>query len=133
MEMRAVEGKEVRPADALKKGLKDSLEPMTGLINNRPVCVFGVVPFEQDETIGAIWLMGTNDIFDHKVTFLRESVVWLDRLSKPFRAVCNVVDKRNTLHVRWLKWLGFSIITEIPEYGESKLPFYEFIKLSTDV
>ena len=132
MEMRAVEGKDVKPADSLKNGIAASLDPQTALFNGRPAVIAGVVPTEEDDSIGYIWLMGTNDIFDHKITFLRETIPWLDRLSKPFRAVCNVVDKRNTLHVRWLKWMGFSIINEVPSVGEQGLPFYEFIRI-TDV
>ena len=130
MELRALEGKDIAPSEVLKKGINDSLDPKTGLFNGRPALIAGVVPDSDDETIGYIWMMGTNDIFDHKITFLRESRPWLDRLMKPFRAVSNCVDKRNTLHVKWLKWMGFCFINEVTNKGPEGVSFYEFIKLS---
>mgnify|MGYP003133692463 CR=1 FL=1 len=127
-EMIAVLGEKVDPVAALRYGIGVSYYPFTGLINGEIVCIFGAVA-ETHDHIGAVWLMGSDDITRHKMAFLRQSRVCLGRLFEPFALLWNCVDKRNTQHIRWLKWLGFSFLREIPEYGEQSRPFLEFAKI----
>ena len=59
------------------------------------------------------------------MTFAREAKRFID--SRPEKLLYNVVDKRNTVHLKLLKFLGFKFIREIP-FGPNQLPFIEFIK-----
>ncbi len=127
-EMRAVLGANACPEAALRYGIEVSYYPYTGLIDGEVACIFGAVP-DAHEHIGSIWLMGSDALSDHPFAFLRRSKPWLARVFPPFTLLWNCVDKRNTLHIRWLRWMGFSFLREIPEYGEQKRPFLEFAKI----
>ena len=82
------------------------------------------------EEVGAIWLLGTDAITnDIPTAFLRHSKRFLPFLTEPYDMVCNIVDKRNEVHIKWIKWLGFSFIREL-NYGPKDLPFYEFARLN---
>lgn len=52
-----------------------------------------------------VWMLCTNDLLKHKRLFLEESRAWIEEKSKRY-LLWNHVDARNTVHVRWLKWLG---------------------------
>ena len=58
---------------------------------------------------GVIWLVGTDEIAEHPITFYRLSKKIFERLSDGYERLFNFVDERNTLSLRWLKWLGFTI------------------------
>ena len=118
------------PHEALTKGYKDS-KPYcySGISRGVPVAMFGVVPFEDEPKFGSIWLLGTDHISDDiPIGFLRWSKKFFPTVMEPYDMVCNVVDKRNEVHIKWIKWLGFSFIREIV-HGPEKRPFYEFVRL----
>ena len=89
---------------------------------NIPVGIFGV---SED---GAIWLLATPEIKRIRFSFLRESRKVVNLLNKKYTLLWNYVDCRNDLHLRWLKWCGFSFLRKV-KYGVNQKPFYEFIKL----
>lgn len=117
----------------LQDGYRFSEPCLTGTLDNKPVVMFGVAPiFDRDQVlkIGSIWLLGTDAISEQIPTsFLRWSKKMLPVLTQPYDVVFNIVDKRNEVHVKWIKWLGFSFIREIP-IGVNGEPFYEFARIS---
>lgn len=95
-----------------------------------PVAMFGIVPFQDNERWGSIWLLGTDDVTDVvPITFLKWTKKFLPTLMEPYDMVCNIVDKRNTVHIKWIKWLGFSFIREL-QHGPEGRTFYEFARLN---
>ena len=132
-EMEAVLGAGYDCEAALKYGIEVSYQPYTGFMDGEPAAVFGVIPEPVKKKVGAIWMMGTDAIPQNPIPFLRSSLIWRDELFEPFNLLWNTVDKRNTLHIRWIKWLGFQFIREIPQFGEQKLPFIEFAQVKKDV
>lgn len=52
-----------------------------------------------------VWMLGTDSLAAHRRIFLEESRAWVDDRANRY-LLWNYVDARNTLHVRWLKWLG---------------------------
>ena len=62
------------------------------------------------------------------LSFLRNSKDVCDVLKGKHQILHNYVDKRNKLHINWLKWMGFSIINEV-NYGIENRKFYEFVKI----
>lgn len=102
----------------------------TALGGGVPIAMFGVVPFEDNERWGSIWLLGTDDITEKfPITFLKWTKRFLPTLLDPYDMVCNIVDKRNEVHIKWIKWLGFSFIREI-QHGPENRTFYEFARLN---
>jgi hypothetical protein len=92
-----------------------------------PIGLFGVVP--STKIAGVIWMVGSDDIVSLKIPFLRNCRFWVEAFSELYPILFNVVSKANTLHIDWLKWLGFKFMEEHKEYGLNKEPFIEFIKI----
>lgn len=72
------------------------------LLDGRVIAIFGV-------SSGVVWLVGTDEISEHPVTFFRLSKKIFERLSDGYDFLFNYVDRKNILSLRWLKWLGFKI------------------------
>lgn len=78
---------------------------------------------------GVVWMCATDAIMKHQMAFLRRSKAALDYLSADYDVLHNCVDARNTVHIKWLKWMGFSFINKHETYGVAQRPFYEFIRI----
>ena len=123
-EIQAVTG--LPPLLSLLTGLKMSSVPLVFCnADCKPVAMLGVVP---NGLIGFIWMVGTDDLKKISLSFLRNSKDVCDVLKGKHQILHNYVDKRNKLHVNWLKWMGFTIINEI-NYGIENRKFYEFVKI----
>ena len=95
-----------------------------------PVAMFGVVPFEENERWGSIWLLGADDVTNKvPIPFLKWTKKFLPILLEPYDMVCNIVDTRNEVHIKWIKWLGFSFVREL-RHGPENRTFYEFARLN---
>lgn len=96
--------------------------------------LFGVAPLKEagtaDIPIGAVWLLGSDKLTSVSYRFLRESDKWLAELARGYRLLCNVVDARNTTHIRWLRWLGFRFVAHRPGFGRNGEAFIEFCKIN---
>ena len=95
------------------------------------LAIFGVVPDPCAEGVGRIWLLGSDDlVFRHSYIFLRHSRKWIEKLHERYPTLWNYVDARNEVHIRWLKWCGFTLLRRIEEYGVERRPFYEFERVA---
>ena len=74
---------------------------------------------------GMIWMLCTPVIHDYPIAFIKEAKRVLN--SRTEKLLWNIVDKRNTVHLRLLKHLGFKFLREFP-YGPNQLTFIEFAK-----
>ena len=79
---------------------------------------------------GQIWMLCTNAIHDYPLTFARESKRFVE--SRKEELLWNIVDKRNTAHLKLLKFLGFKFLREL-EHGPNKLTFIEFCRVRTSI
>lgn len=135
--MRQEDADEVRagsgqtPAEALLycffKG--DPCMTMVGR-RGRPMGMWGVVP--QEEDLGRIWLLGTDEMVDdpiNRLRFLREARGYLAEVGGRYRVLFNYADARNAIHVKWLRWMGFTFIAEHPNYGHEGRMFLEFVRM----
>ena len=94
--------------------------------NNKPVAMLGVVP---QGLFGAIWMVGTEDLKKISLSFIKNCKGVCDVLQKDYQLLNNFVDARNTLHINWLKWMGFTFINKHKQYGVERRLFYEFVKI----
>lgn len=90
----------------------------------------GVVQCPAIKEAGAVWMVATDDIYQHQMTFLRNSKRALQDLSKDYLVLFNCVDARNEVHIKWLHWMGFTFINKHPNYGAEKRLFYEFVRIN---
>lgn len=75
---------------------------------------------------GMIWMLCTPVITEYPVTFARTAKKWLAKHESD-HFLWNVADKRNTVHLKLLEFLGFSFLREV-KHGPNKLTFIEFCK-----
>lgn len=97
--------------------------------DEEPFAMLGATQNPQVSGYGHPWLLSSDYLFQAKTPFIRQSRMWCALIEQPFHIVSNVVDERNTKHVRWLKWLKYSFIQRHPEYGVQKIPFLEFTRI----
>ena len=77
---------------------------------------------------GKVWMLCTPAIHDYPLTFAREAKRFIE--SREEELLWNIVDKRNTAHLKLLKFLGFKFLREL-EHGPNKLTFIEFCRVRT--
>jgi hypothetical protein len=75
---------------------------------------------------GEVWMLCTPAILEYPITFAREAKRFIE--SREEEVLWNVVDKRNKVHLKLLKFLGFEFLEEI-SYGPNQLPFIEFCRV----
>jgi hypothetical protein len=110
------------------------LDPLSGLESSVNVSDKVLTLVEPDGTPAAllgttphhkVWLLGTDAIERHPITFLRHSKEVLEELFAGHPFLWNFVLKSNTLHIKWLQWLGFDLLPEVTWVGSK---FYGFHK-----
>ena len=116
------------PEIVLEASIRDSAKTysVTSLDGKEIYAIFGVAT--ANATSGMIWLLGSEAMFKAaRVSFIRNSKFWVDKLMENYEILFNVVDCRNKKHIRWLKWIGFTF-AEAPlgKFGVEKRPFYQF-------
>lgn len=89
--------------------------------------MFGVG--EVAPNIGIPWLLGSDELPKIAREFIPESRKWIERVHERHDLLYNYVYAENSVSIRWLKWLGFSFIRRIDDWGANPAPFYEFVKL----
>tara|TARA_B100000780_G_scaffold275626_1_gene242616 strand:- start:2235 stop:2699 length:465 start_codon:yes stop_codon:yes gene_type:complete len=97
--------------------------------NGDRVGLCGVVTSPNIEGAGVVWMVATDDIYQHQTTFLRNSKRALKHLSENYLVLFNCVDARNSVHIKWLRWMGFTFINKHENYGAEKRLFYEFVRI----
>ncbi len=75
---------------------------------------------------GQIWMLCTPAILKYPVTFAREAKRYVD--SRQEKLLWNIVDKRNIVHLKLLKFLGFKFLREL-KHGPNQLTFIEFCRV----
>lgn len=115
----------VLPLDALLTGVDTATAAYTLEHDGRPFAIYGVGPLSRPGW-GAPWMLGTDAIKDNWVWFLRQTPEMVRSVHAAYPHLYNLVDARNTVHIRWLKWAGFDFgVVTIPA-GPRSLPFYQF-------
>ena len=75
---------------------------------------------------GEVWMLCTPAIHDYPITFAREAKRFIEGRTEPL--LWNVVDCRNTVHLKLLKFLGFKFLRKI-KFGPNQLSFIEFCRV----
>lgn len=76
---------------------------------------------------GIVWFLPTNHIYEIPTTYLRYMKKLLKFYLKKYRTLYNFVWEKNTVAIKWLKWLGADIHYNRPimyHKGQKFYPFY---------
>ncbi len=77
---------------------------------------------------GAIWMLCTPFILEYPHTFAREAKRFVN--SRKEKLLWNIVDERNKVHLKLLRFLGFKFLRRFP-YGPNNLSFIEFCRVQS--
>ena len=75
-----------------------------------PFAIFGVVPM--GERTGSVWMAATPEIEDNWLFSGRKTLEWVKELFKGYLLLGNYVHAQNDLHIKWLKWAGFTFTSQ---------------------
>ena len=75
---------------------------------------------------GQIWMLCTPAIYDYPHTFAREAKRYIQ--SRKEKLLWNIVDERNKVHLKLLRFLGFKFLRRLT-YGPNNLSFIEFCRV----
>ena len=124
----------LRPEDRREVEEGHGVDSTSALIEavQKPSCVYFTVPSGKTAGMagvdpgGQIWMLCTNAIEESPITFVREAKRYVER--QPDKLLWNIVDKRNVVHLKLLKFLGFRFLREL-KHGPNQLTFIEFCRV----
>lgn len=122
-ELEASTGK--RYEDIIDKTRDVSDISFAGYYDGKLIALFGVRTLSMMTQTGAIWMFGSKFLPAHQRVFLKHCKKCVEVMLEDYQKVFNFVDERNTMVIRWLKWLGFTFEDSQP-YGPKRMPFYKF-------
>lgn len=93
------------------------------LSNSKPMALIGCIE-KQDYQV--VWACGTDEIKKHAKFFISSTKELLEKHKCKWKPYVNYVDCENINAVRYLRHVGFSLLTAIP-YGKLNANFYPFI------
>jgi hypothetical protein len=79
----------------------------------------------------AVWLLASPGLVTIQREFMRQTRPVLDGFHASYPLLWNLVDARNEVHIRWLRYFGFTFLHLHPHVGPEGLPFYEFVRIPT--
>ena len=91
----------------------------------RVVGAYGVVRLS--DICGQVWMLGAPGLVAISRAFLKQSRSEVVGMNSVFPHLCNFIDSRNEVHLKWIKWCGFKIIGE---KVINNVKFYEFCRLA---
>jgi len=137
-------GPRLREADKEEIKAASGSDPVTALVNSfnqsnpcntmltpsgEPVGMFGLCP-TVDGMAGAVWALATDELLNHRKTFMRFSKQWIIAANDIYPVLFNFVDARNSVHIRWLRAMGFIFINRHLSYGTERREFIEFVRIN---
>jgi hypothetical protein len=111
------------PREALEIGLRDSDHILTGVADETPHLMMGVVRSSALSATGLVWFLGSEELPKYSIGFLRRCKPVIEQLKLEYTGLYNFVDARNQRCIRWLKWMGFEI-AEAKPFGIEQQPFH---------
>ena len=102
------------PLEGMQWAFGRAVLAWTGMADGEPACMFGVNAPSFVSREGWPWLLSTDGILAHQHARLRRNREILPLMLAAFPVLRDMVDARNTVSIRWLRWLGFTIGEPVP-------------------
>lgn len=85
------------------------------------------------DILGVPWLLCTDHLTKVSKPFLLRCHQFVNQWNDRYPILFNYVDVENLTAQKWLRFLGFTFIRLVPDYGVEKSPFYEFVRIKNHV
>lgn len=122
----------IDPLPAIRATAANAMAAWTAHYDGKLACIFGVNRQNALSDVGVPWLLGTPEIDNMPVSFLRASRVYYDRYCQVFPQMENWILAENKISAGWLSWLGFDM-DQPKAFGIFGAPFIRFTKGFKDV
>lgn len=99
--------------------------------DDEPGVLWGTQPVFGVPEVGWIWMVCTDLMLQHRWEFLAQAKRYLPVAHAKYPILTNHVDARNAVHIKWLRFMGFSFLRRIERWGAEGIPFIEFARLDT--
>ncbi len=133
-DVREVEALGDSPLSALEAGLTG--HTCLSIVNHGGEVV-GMCGINHDPAFGssqaAVWLLASPGLVKIQREFMRQTRPVLEMFHESFPLLWNLVDTRNEVHLRWLRYFGFIFLRLHPHVGPTDTPFYEFVRIPPNV
>ncbi|BCS53306.1 hypothetical protein GSbR_21680 [Geobacter sp. SVR] len=74
------------------------------------------------------WFLSTGEVSAFSKTFLKGSREVILRFHEKYDVLSNTVDSRHEVAIRWLKWLGFTILPTPLRFHDPAVTFLQFVR-----
>lgn len=128
--MRTLDCQEIReqlklpPETYALRSLEASMFAWAGLVDDRPICLFGLMARSIISDRAVPWIFTTPDVERYPKIFWRGSLEVVARMRGLYPKIEGVCDSRFEATVRWLTRLGFKISPEV--HLIEGVPFHQF-------
>ena len=137
-----LESIKLRPADeqelvtatglSVVDGLKESINhsTWTGVIEDegKIIMLYGLAT---SEWFGIPWMMCTDEAYRYQYSLVKWGKEIVAEMLNQTPYLSNIVDARNEVHIKWLKWMGFTFTGN--EFEINGYPFLHFVMRREDV
>lgn len=108
----------VTPEQAVRDGMACSLWTVAGVADGEVGCIFGLAAKGTLlNPVGVPWMLGTDLVATHRRVLARRAPAYIRRMLRTHPRLENVVHAKNTLAVRWLRRVGFTLRPPVPASG----------------
>lgn len=97
------------PRASLDLSLSHHGDRWTALFDGEPAAIFGVIPLSILSSAAIAWLLGTDALAIHWRAFAKVSIDVLTEVHTKYPVLVNATHIKNTLAIRWLRWLGAKV------------------------
>lgn len=99
--------------EILAQSVVESRWTIVACVDGVPAILYGVAP-TPERYVGTAWMLATDDVRKVRREFLSRCKDEVRLMQQKFAVLTNQVHRENTLSIRWLEWLGFTIDRERP-------------------
>lgn len=95
--------------------------------NDEIAGIYGVCPLGNGEA--SPWFLSSVHLPKVKIEFLRGGREWIERVNEVYPVLTNYVDADYKISIDWLRFMGFTFIKRVENYGVNPKPFLEFVRI----
>lgn len=109
--------------EMIHKCVENSTNTFLVTIDDKPEVLFGVTEYL---THASPWMVSSNIIEKIPLQFCKLAMGVIEEFLNVYKYLTNYVDARNTVHCKWLKWMGFQFIPKYDYiYNKHHLHYFE--------
>lgn len=120
----------MNPEEALAFSLRTSSEAYLIMDDDTVIGACGVAPWEN---IHSPWMLAADALNEKPMVFLRTAKPLVNWWRDRYTNLANFVHSKNTVSIKWLKWLGFRVLEDAPVfiYDPNELFYYFYMQGET--